>query len=85
MSAHPKLYANLATYRRLIQSLDKKYSWSAIYAYDQRYRTDLARTKSFNYHIQNNDLMVTILDATAIKSDLNRCLRCKSTDHYVYG
>ena len=83
MSVHPHLYSKLASYRRLIQSLDRKYMWSAIYTYDQRFRTNLARDTSFNYHVQNNDLMVTILDATAIKVDLNRCLRCKATDHYV--
>jgi hypothetical protein len=83
MSTHPGLYTSLATYRRLIQSLDRKYMWSAIYMYDQRFRMELACSKSFNYHIQNNDLMVTILEATAIKSDITRCLRCKSVLHYV--
>ena len=83
MSVHPHLYSKLASYRRLIQSLDRKYMWSAIYTYDQRFRTNVARDASVNYHVQNNDLMVTILDATAIKVDLNRCLRCKATDHYV--
>ena len=83
MSTYPHLYSNLASYRRLIQLLDHKYSWPAIYVYDQRFRAELARNNSFSYHIQNNDLMVTILDATAIKSDLKRCLRCKSTEHYV--
>ena len=34
-------------------------------------------------YTQNNDLVVSILDATAVKADINRCFRCKSVDHVL--
>lgn len=83
MSVHPHLYNNLSTYRRFIQSMDRKYNWPAVYSYDLRFRTYLARHQSCGYHMQNNDLVVSILDATAIKTDLSRCFRCKSVDHVI--
>ena len=83
MSVHPDLYNNLSTYRRFIQSMDRKYIWPAVYSYDMRFRTELARKQSFGYNIQNNDLVVSILDATAVKADINRCFRCKSVDHVI--
>ncbi len=83
MIVQPQLYSKLSAYRRFIQSIDKKYNWPAIHSYDIRFRTELARVKSFDYDHQNNDLVVTILDATAVKGDLSRCFRCKSVEHVV--
>ena len=83
VSARPHIYANLSSYRRFIQASDRKYNWHAVLSYDLRYRTDLARTRSFNYSKLNNDLVVSILDATAVKSDLHRCYRCRSVEHVV--
>ena len=80
---YPAVYSKLSAYRKFIQAMDRKYNWHAVYCYDLRFRTELARTLSFNYDHQNVDLVVSILDATAVKSNLNRCYRCKSVDHNV--
>ena len=83
MSVKPHLYIKLLAYRNFIQNADKKYQWSAIYSYDLHFRTELARNRSFEYGKPITDLVVTLLDATAIKNNVSRCFRCRSTSHVV--
>ena len=83
MSIQPELYNELLAYRMFIQTSDRKYRWSAIYSYDLRFRAELARTRSWKFGTISSDLVVSILDATAIKSDVLRCFRCRSTEHIV--
>jgi len=83
MSVKPELYSELLSYRMFIQSADRKYRWSAIYSYDMRFRADLARDKSWKFGTVSSDLAVSTLDATAVRSDVTRCFRCRSTEHVV--
>ena len=80
---NPSLYAGFAKYRQFIQSCDRKYRWSSVYAYDIRNRSNLAQIKSFDFHTIDTDLFVTTLDATAIKYDAKQCFRCKAYDHMI--
>ena len=72
----PELYLGLLEYRQLIQECDSKYTWSAVYTYDVRYRSKLA-----SFGTMDSELFVTILDATAVKSGPLACFRCKSHEH----
>ena len=78
-----KLYNKLLAYRSFIQSMDRKYNWSAVFCYDVRFRTELSHNKQFDYDKPMNDLVVTILDATAVKNNISRCFRCRSAEHMV--
>lgn len=80
---YPELYPNFVTHRQLIQTCNRKYNWQSICMYDIRHRMRLGAQKSFAFERIDNDLFVTILDSTAIKSDALRCFRCKSFEHVV--
>ena len=77
------LYHGLATYRERIQQCSKKFYWSAVYAYDQRFRAQLAASRSLDFSSVLHDLYTTIFDPSAVRHDLARCHRCKSIDHTV--
>ena len=83
MSSHPTCYSNLLAYRQFIQAANRKYTWAAVYSYDLQFRAALAREKSFNYGEPKYDLVVSTLDATAIRTDVSRCFRCRAVDHAV--
>jgi len=82
LEANPHVFDKMITYRALIQACDKKYVWSAVYAYDLQFRSKCGTTHSFAFDSIDSSLYVSILDATTIKQ-LRRCHRCKSTDHEV--
>ena len=81
VSNMPELYLCMLEYRQLIQSCDLKYQWSAVHAYDCRFRAKLGETCSFQFNSVQNDLFVIIFDATAVKRNIRACHRCKSLDH----
>ena len=83
MAKHPNTYSKLVDYREMIQNSNAKYQWHAVSNYDIRFRTELAKTRSFNFDVLDTTLFTTILDATAVKFSAKTCLRCKSYDHFV--
>ena len=83
MSKKPELYSYLSAYRSFIHNCDKKYLWHAIYAYDCRHRAKLASSHSWEFHHVDNDLYITIFDASTVKRSAKQCFRCKSLDHPV--
>ena len=78
----PTLYTPMATYRRLIQKADRKYIWSAIAAYDHRFRAFLADAGSMDFNLVDPGLYAECLDAASVKST-GKCYRCKSANHVV--
>jgi hypothetical protein len=83
MSVKPQLYNQLLRYRSFIQSSHRKYEWAAVYSYDIRFRAELARTKSWQFGTVLTDIMVSTMDATAVRLDVIRCYRCRSAEHVV--
>ena len=77
-----ELYEHMSEYRSFICNCDRKYMWSAITAYDIRHRAQLSR-KSVEFSVLNVSLQAQLLDASAIRNNVSRCLRCKSFDHQV--
>ena len=77
------LYNGLATYRDFILKCNKKFHWSAVYTYDQRYRAQLAACHSLEYGSIDKDLYNEVFDCSAVRQDLLRCFRCQSTEHSV--
>ena len=77
------LYHGLATYRDFILQCNKKFHWSAVYAYDRRYRAQLAAHKSLEYGNIDNDLHNEVFDSASVRRDLQRCYRCQSIQHPV--
>ena len=83
MSVKPQLYNQLLRYRSFIQSSQRKYEWAAVYSYDIRFRAELARTKSWQFGTVLTYIMVSTMDATAVRHDVIRCYRCRSAEHVV--
>ena len=85
MCFYPENYSSLAEYHTLIQGCDTKYVWHKVYMYDVQFRAKLATAlpgERFAFHSVDVGLFVTILDATAVKSQ-NGCYRCCSLSHNV--
>jgi hypothetical protein len=78
--AKPELYCQLIAYRRFIQQSDEKYNWSAVRAYDCRFRAHLGKTHSFDYHIVNMQLFSEVFDVISLKAT-RKCFRCEALDH----
>ena len=75
------LYIVFSDYMSTIMAYAKKYSWSAVSAFDMRHRASLART-SINFLAIDHILVSTVLDSTAVKLNAQRCRRCRSLDHF---
>ncbi|KAK3734535.1 hypothetical protein QZH41_010386 [Actinostola sp. cb2023] len=74
-------YTDLAKYRSVIHSASRKLRWSAVYAYDIRFRSKLASGEIVSFGTIDHILYTTTLDATALRSDAKQCFRCKAYDH----
>ena len=81
MLANPHRYGEMAQYRCVIHQASQKFIWSAVYAYDVRFRQESARVGGRRFDILDQSLYTTTLDATALKKDAKQCSRCKSFDH----
>ena len=51
-----------------------------VYLYDVN---EIGSSRSFDFHVMDNDLYITILDTTAVRMDAMRCFRFKSYEHVV--
>ena len=74
------LYIVFSDFMSTIIAYAKKYSWSAVAAFDMRHRASLART-SINFLAIDHILISTVLDSTAVILNAQRCRRCRSLDH----
>ncbi|KAK3739498.1 hypothetical protein QZH41_005056 [Actinostola sp. cb2023] len=74
-------YTDLAKYRSVIHSASRKFRWSAVYAYDIRFRSKLAAGEIASFGTIDHTLYTTTLDATALRPDAKQCFRCKAYDH----
>lgn len=79
----PGLYKAMVTYRYQIQKWNEKYNWQSVYTYDIRFRAKLSSTKQLNFSDIDTHLVVTVLDATAVRRNSQRCHRCSSSDHMI--
>ena len=81
------LHEIMCDYRTFIMESNKKYLWSAVSMYDQRHRARLGALLTLNERLSfsspSQDLISTVLDATAVKPNAQRCQRCRSYDHQV--
>ena len=81
------LHEIMCDYRTFIMEANKKYLWSSVFMYDQRHRARLGAlltlNERLNFSSPSQDLISTVLDATAVKPNAQRCQRCKSYDHSV--
>ena len=84
VEAYPSLYPVLSDYRMFIHKCDSKYQWHAVFAYDCRFRAQLADSQNkYAYNNIDTNLYVTIFDILSVRQDAKVCYRCKSPDHLV--
>ncbi len=74
-------YRHMSRYRIHILHCSLKYNWSNVLVYDVRHRSEKAKFKSFSFADVSSELLNTILDATAVRSNAPRCRRCLAYDH----
>lgn len=75
-----ELYLEMVEYRLFIQSLTDKYKVPHILTYDERNRSALGRARSFHFTRFDQQLYVTIFDASALKA-VTKCPKCSSVEH----
>ena len=75
----------MSDYREFIMNANRKFLWSAIATYDFKHRSRLCTRPTlsgrFDFSTPSQDLLLTILDATAVKPNALRCNKCKGYDH----
>ena len=81
---YPQRYSELAYYRNFIMQQDKKFIWSAVQMYDIRFHV-MCTHHSCPFTTMDQVLMVTILDAAAVKTSASKCFQCGGFDHLVEG
>ena len=77
----------MSDYRAFIMECNRKYYWHAVATYDFRHRSSLCSRLTLSGRLDfsspSQTLLVTILDATSVKSNALRCNRCRGYDHVV--
>ena len=76
LSFYPHRYMELSHYRRHISNLDQHFHWAAILSYDAQFRHKCA-IHNLSLSAFDQQLYVTILDATATKAAARRCFCCQ--------
>ena len=82
LSFFPHRYMELSHYRRHIFNLDQCFHWAAILSYDALFQHKCT-LHSLPFSAFDQQLYVTILDATTAKVMACRCFRCQHFDHEV--
>ena len=77
------LYNELSTYQEVIHNASRKFIWSAVTVYDQKFRASLAENQSFDFGKIDHDLYVSTFTTSAVNPRTPRCFRCQSMDHKV--
>ena len=84
MAANPGRYIELAHYRSIIQKVNRKFQWTAVYDYDVQFQMSLSENaKAGRLDIVDTTLYTMILDSSAVRKDRTSCQRCKSEHHLV--
>ena len=79
---YPNRYMELSHYHRHISDLDQQFHWAAVLSYDAQFRH---KCTLHNLPLSTFDqqLYVTILDATVTMAAACRCFHCQCYDHKV--
>ena len=84
----PNVASSLTLYRRTIHHYQMKFQWSKVSQFDQKFRAELARKRSLEFHASQVDSFTQVFDASSLKDvstpqAIKRCHRCNSTEHLV--
>ena len=82
LSFYPNRYMEMSHYRRHISDLDQQFHWVAILSYDAQFQHKCALL-NLPLSAFDQQLYITILDATATKAAARRCFQCQCYDHKV--
>ena len=82
LSFYPHRYMELSHYCRHISDLDQCFHWAAVRSYDAQF-WHKCMLHSLPLSTFDQQLYVTILDATAAKTTVHRCFQCQHFDHEV--
>ena len=76
LSFYPNRYMELSHYRRHISDLDQRFHWAAILSDDAQFQQKCALLNLL-LSAFDQQLYITILDATATKAAAHRCFQCQ--------
>jgi hypothetical protein len=76
-------YPQLVDYRIFIQTCAARFWWNAVYSYDVRNRAKKSMSRSLEFHIMDNDIYCTSMDASTTRTNIRQCNRCRSIWHVV--
>ena len=82
LSFYPNRYMELSHYCRNISDLDQRFHWAAVLSYDAQFCHKCA-LHNLPLSAFDQQLYVTILDATATKAAACRCFCCQHYNHKV--
>ena len=84
-----ELHSVMSDYRQFIMEANRKFNWTSIATYDFKHRSLISTSDTlsgrFDFSSPSQELLVTILDATAIRPNAIRCNKCRAYDHVAAG
>ena len=82
LSFYPSRYLELSHYRRHISDLDQCFHWAAVLSYDAQF-WHKCTLHNLPLSAFDQQLYMTILDATVAKATACRCICCQHYEHEV--
>ena len=82
LSFFPNRYQELSHYQCHIMDLDQHFNWAAVLSYDAQFHHKCTM-QGFPFSAFNQQLYMTMLDATATNVSACRCFRCQCFDHKI--
>ena len=82
LSFYPHRYMELSHYRRHISNLDQCFHWAAVLSYNAQFQHK-CMLHNLPFSAFDQQLYITILDATVAKATACRCFCCQCFDHEV--
>ena len=83
MDVDPTMYACCTNYRLFIQRKEALHAWSAVTAYDQRFRVKLSILKLWAFDKVDQEIHLDVFSTETLRPNSKACYRCKSLDHMV--
>lgn len=83
LTAHPDKWKDLLQYRLHMLDFDIRYTWSAVYMYDIKFRAKLATKHSLSFGSVDSEVVSVVLTPDTLKESPRLCHRCKGPFHFA--
>ena len=83
MEVDSAMYLVCTKYRLFMQKMDSLHVWSAVSAYDYRFRIKLSISNLWGFDTIDNDVHMSCFSSETLRPNAKTCFRCQSLDHLV--